>query len=196
MIFASKTTMDPTPITSFFSEMIAAVKHQLSFCVLSLVAVTLFLSSCTTSVSFTGRGSVSEDLKTFSVEPFDNEANLVVPSLAQDFTLEVTDIFLRQTRLKNITRNGDLTFSGAITRYAVTPVAIQGDETAGQNRLTISVKVFCEHVKDDEQSWDETFTQFSDFDATSSLADVEDELIADINEKLTQDIFNKTFSDW
>ena len=189
--------MDPTPITSFLSDILAFVRHHLSFFVLSLVATTLFLSSaCTTQVSFTGTGSVQEGLNTFSVEPFDNEANLVVPSLAQDFTLELTDIFLRQTRLKNIKRNGDLIFSGAITRYSVTPVAIQGNETAGQNRLTITVKVYCENTQDEEQSWDESFSQFTDFDATSSLSDVEAELIADINEKLTQDIFNKTFSDW
>ena len=116
--------------------------------------------------------------------------------VSKDFTLELTNLFLRNTRLKNVKSSGHLVFSGGITRYQVSPVAIQGDETAGQNRLTVAVKVYCENTLNEGESWDEEFSQFSDFDATSSLADVEEELIRDINEKLTQDIFNKTFSNW
>lgn len=188
--------MDSHTITSFFTAFLNSMRQHLSFWVMALIATTLFLSAgCTTSVSFTGT-VVDDGLESFSVEPFDNDANVVVPSLAQDFTLELTNLFLRNTRLKNVKNNGSLVFSGAITDYRVTPVAIQGNETAGQNRLTIGVKVYCENTLDDEKSWDEVFTQFTDFDATSSLSDVEDELIKDINEKLTQDIFNKTFSNW
>lgn len=160
-----------------------------------LVIITLFISACRTSFSFIG-GNVDANLSTFTIESFDNDANLVVPTLSQDFSLELTNYFLNNTRLNSVKTGGDLTFSGAITRYEVTPVAIQGNETAAQNRLTIAVFVRCENKLNEEKNWEETFSQFTDFDGTASLSSVEDELIKDINEKLTQDVFNKTFSDW
>ena len=37
---------------------------------------------------------------------------------------------------------------------------------------------------------------FSDFESSQNLADVQDELIEAIFEQITEDIFNRAFSDW
>lgn len=170
--------------------MIRRAPHIALFLLLSLI-----LSGCFWQYRFTG-GKMAEDVKTFSVERFENNAPLVVPTLSQSFTEAVKDRFQSQTNLSLIDFNGDLMFRGAITQYNVTPVAIQGNETAAQNRLTITVRVEFENVKHPEDNWTSNFSNFADFSASQSLSDVESDLITEITDKLTQDIFNKVLSNW
>jgi len=141
-------------------------------------------------------GSVPPGSETISVELFENNAPLIVPTLAQDMTEALKDRFVSQTNLRVVNYEGDLRFSGAITQYAVAPIAIQGDETAAQNRLTINAKVKFEVPDHPEMNWENGFSQFSDFPATTSLSDVETSLIEDILDKITLDIFNKALSNW
>ena len=94
------------------------------------------------------------------------------------------------------TRDGDLQFDGSITGYKVTSVAIQGNETAALNRLTITVKVKFTNTKDKEADFETNFSRYLDYDSSQNLSAIEDELIKDINDQLTQDIFNKAVSNW
>lgn len=141
-------------------------------------------------------GSVPPGSETISVELFENNASLIVPTLAQDLTEALKDRFVSQTNLRVVDYDGDLRFSGFVSSYAVAPIAIQGDETAAQNRLTVGVKVKFEVPDHPEMDWDKSFSQFSDFSATASLSDVESALIEDILDKITLDIFNKALSNW
>lgn len=134
--------------------------------------------------------------KTITIDRFENEALVVVPTLSQDFTEALRDRFISQTNLQLQTANGDLHLSGSITNYSVAPIAIQGDETAASNRLSITVKVKYENVGYPEQNFDQTFSNFADFDASNQLSEVEAALIKDINDKITQDIFNKVLANW
>jgi lantibiotic modifying enzyme len=92
------------------------------------------------SVSLTG-GDIHPNAKTVSVATFVNNATLVYPTLSQDFTTALKDMIQRQTPLNIVNRSGDYTFEGEITAYTISPVAIQGNETAAMNRLSISVNV-------------------------------------------------------
>lgn len=145
--------------------------------------------------SFTG-GSIPEGIESITVERFENNAPLVVPSLSQDFTEALRQKFIRQTNLEMQDYEGDMQFSGAITKYAVAPEAITGNEVASQNRLTIGVKVSYVNTKYPEKNWDKSFAQFSLFSADQSLTEVEATLIEEIVDRLAQDIFNKALSNW
>ena len=92
--------------------------------------------------------------------------------------------------------NGDLQFEGSITGYTITPNAIQGDQTAATNRLSITVDVKFTNTKDDKQSFEQSFTRYADFESSINLTTIEDDLIKDINSQLTQDIFNRAVSNW
>lgn len=153
------------------------------------------LTSCKTNYSFTG-ASIPEDVKTVSIETFQNFAPLANVNLTQTFSEALKNKFISQTNLDLVTDEGDLQFDGAITDYRVIPVAIQGNETAALNRLTITVKVEFVNLKDEEQNFESSFTRYADFDSSKNLAEVEDLLIRDINDQLTQDIFNKSVSNW
>lgn len=161
------------------------------------LAVTLLLSlndGCGV-YSFTG-GKPKAGLETVTVNLFENNASLVNPSLAVDLTERIKDKFISQSSLRLADFDGDLVFDGEIVQYDVKPVAIQGNETAASNRLTVSVKVKYTCEKYPEDSWEKSFSQFSDFSSSSSLNTVEGELVKDIVDRISQDIFNKALSNW
>ena len=64
------------------------------------------------------------------------------------------------------------------------------------NRLTITVKVKFTNTKDKELDFETNFSRFADYESSQNLASIEDVLIKDINDQLTQDIFNKAVSNW
>jgi len=169
--------------------------NQLKNTILFCLIVSLISFGCKVNYSFTG-ASIPEDVKTVSIQTFKNFAPLANPNYSQGFTEALKDIFLAQTNLALVSTNGDLQFEGDVTNYRISSVAIQGNETAALNRLSITVKVKFVNTKDNLQNFESSFTRFSDFSSTESLTTVEDELIKDINNQLTQDIFNRSVSNW
>ncbi len=145
--------------------------------------------------SFTG-ASVAPDVKTISIDYLQNRASIIVPTLSQDLTEKLRDKFTAETSLSLIEKGGDLELSGAITRYHVTPIAPKGDETSSLSRLTIKVKVDFVNHKHEEENWNQSFSRYADFDSQVDLSSVEEQLIAEINDQLIQDIFNKAVVNW
>lgn len=153
------------------------------------------LPSCKVSYSLSGV-NLPITVNTFSVQYFPNRAPLVQAQLSQTFTDALKDKIEGQTRLEMVTGFGDVDFSGEITGYETRPTAITGDETAAMNRLTITVRVKYTNSINPDDSWDASFSRYEDYDSSSSLSDVEDDLIELILENLMDDIFNKAFVNW
>ena len=76
------------------------------------------------------------------------------------------------------------------------PIAIQANETAAQNRLTISVKVTFTNTLDANQNYSQSFSHYADFESSQDLSTVETELINQIVNVLTENIFNKAVANW
>jgi hypothetical protein len=93
-------------------------------------------------------------------------------------------------------QNGDFDFSGEITSFTVTPVSAQSTDNAQLNRLTIQVSVKLVCASDDKISFEQTFSNFQDFDATVNFSDVENDLVEEISSMLIQSIFNKAAINW
>lgn len=145
--------------------------------------------------SFTG-GSISAGMKTVSVPLFENTAALVVPNLSQSFTEALKDRIRTQTSLSFLRVDGDANFEGRVTDYTIQPVAIQGDQ-AGLTRLSITVSVKYTNKIETDKSFEQSFTRFIDFSTQSgSFAAQEQTLIKNINQQLTEDIYNKAFANW
>jgi len=160
----------------------------------AFLLATVFIS-CTVTYSFTG-ANISSDVKTFSVYYFANRAKLVNPTLSTDFTEKLKDKMLKQTSLKEEDENGDLVFEGQITDYEVRPMAIQKEDMAAQNRLTVNVRLKYTNNKNHEQDFDRQFSAFEDFSSSMSLNDVESSIVPEIIDKLIEDIFNATIANW
>ncbi len=160
-----------------------------------IFVLTIFILGCRIEYSFTGI-NLSNDVKTYSVYYFPNRARLINPNLSQNFTEELKEKLQRQTSLDEIQDNGDLIFEGQIENYDVRPMSIQKDDLAAQNRLTISVRVkYTNNISPDE-SFEQTFSAYEDFDSGKILSAVEQDLVPEIIDKLLEDIFNATIANW
>jgi hypothetical protein len=127
----------------------------------------------------------------------DNKARNVMPSLSSTLTEKIRTRILSQTGLKPTTNNdADYDISGAVTTYAVTVTGAQSVQVASKNRLTISVEIIFKNRLNEKANFTQTFTRFSDFDASQILQNVEAALIDDIGTQLSDDIFNKAFVNW
>ncbi len=154
----------------------------------------LSLSAC--KIYSLSGASISPDTKSVSVAYIENNAALVNPTLSQTLTESLKDRIVSQTGLQLIRTTADLDFEGTIIDYNIKPLAIQGNEFASQNRLTISVKIKFSNNKDETKSFEQVFTRYTDYPGTQNLSTVEAELIKTINTQLIDDIFNKAFVNW
>jgi len=145
--------------------------------------------------SFTGGNT--GDAKTIQVDFFPNQAPLVEPSLSSRFTQELQDLFVQQTNLELTSKNGDLVFEGEITDYRVNPMSATAQQTAAQNRLTVSVNVRFTNKLEIKDSFEKQFSFYSDFPANSQLVGgVLDAALEEILERITQDVFNASVAKW
>lgn len=154
----------------------------------------LMALACSGGYTFTG-GDVG-DAKTISVATFPNYAELFQPNLSLTLTESVRDIFVQQTRLDLVPRDGDMQIEGEIVEYKVDPVNAQADATIAQNRLTISVQVRFTNTLDETKNYDKRFSRYREFDASQNLTDVEEALIAEINQELAENILNAAIANW
>ncbi|MFD2552370.1 LptE family protein [Bizionia sediminis] len=160
-----------------------------------LLAVLLTVLACG-SYSFTG-ASIASDVKTFQVNYFQNNAILVEPGLDRDFTNALTDLLLNQTSLDLVKSGGDLIYEGEIIEYRISPTTATANNTAAQNRLTVTVLVRFFNMKDEEDNLEQRFSFFYDYAGAALLSGAQkDTALAEIFERLTQDIFNATLAKW
>lgn len=136
------------------------------------------------------------EAKTISVSFFANQTTLGSPSISQKFTEKLRDVVSTQTNLSLMKQNGDLQFDGSIIDYSVAPIAIQSNDQAATNRLTITVSVKYSNKFDESKNFEQNFSRFSDYPANTAISAQEDALLTEINRQLTEDIFNKAFNNW
>ena len=152
-------------------------------------------SSCKVSYSFSGANT--GNLSTVSVQYFQDRSNLAPVSLPQTFTDELRDFIQRQTKLTLINDIGEANFEGEIRIYdGQKPVAISGNDQASLNRFTISVNVKYTNSKDPKLNFEQTFSQYQDYDSRRSFPEVEAELTQEIVKLIVEDIFNRAFVNW
>lgn len=162
---------------------------------LTMSILILLSNACKVNYSMTG-ASISPDVKTIDIRYFQKTAALGPSNLSQTFTEKLKDKFLTGTSLSLTNSAGDLTLEGSITSYNVSPQAIQSNEVAAQNRLTISVNVKFTNLKDEKQNFETTFSRYADFQSNININTIEEQLITEINDQLADDIFNKAVINW
>jgi hypothetical protein len=133
--------------------------------------------------------------KTIKVLPFLNQARYVNPQL----TPRLTDAFLqkvvRQTKLTR-TNNDDAHYviSGYISQYDPTTAGVSSQQ-ASINRLTVGVHLVVRNTLDNKTDEYDVTRNF-DFPASQTLQQAEAGLMADILRNMSDEIFNRIFSNW
>jgi len=150
--------------------------------------------------SYTLKGAnIPVDCTTASVQYFRNEALQVQPLLAMKITEALKDKILSDTKLKIVSRDGDVNFEGVIESYGNQPMAPQGGEniTAALNRLSVTIKVKYSNSKDQQYDFDfSPFTRYIDYPSSQNLDEVERNNLDDLVKLMVDDIYNKAFVNW
>lgn len=164
---------------------------------LVVTAFIAFVSISTTSCgaySFSG-ASVPDSIKTIRVNFIENKARYINPQLSPRLTDKVKQKINSQTRLTQTNAdNAHYEISGYISDYSVSTSGISNQQTVN-NRLTVGVHITVNNVlagKTDEYDVSRAF----EFSANSSLQAAEAALLEEMIRGLTDDIFNRVFSNW
>ena len=160
----------------------------LAACLISLV------SGC---YSFKGV-SIPEEVTSFYVDEFEisNRALKAPRQLGTVFTDQFKQQVLRESRLVFNESNPDVEFDGEITQFAIRSVAPQPDETTAFSRLDITIQVEYTDYLNEENNWSKSFSDFRNFERNVNFLDVQDQLVMEIFEQISEDVFNETFSNW
>ena len=154
----------------------------------------LFFYSCGI-YTFSG-SSISSEIKTVNIHYFENQASLAPANLSPIITETLKDKIITETNLSLTSNEGDLDFSGHISNYSIKPIAIQANETAAKNRLTISVKVTFVNTKQKEFDYSKTFSSYADYESNQEFSSLENELNQQIIDELVDNIFNEAVANW
>lgn len=159
-----------------------------------LFLIVITLNGCSV-YNFTGTGKI--DAKTFQVNYFQNNAELIEPGIERTFTLRLQDLIQNQTNLSLTNSGGDLVYEGEITDYRISPMTATADQRAAQNRLTIRVNVRFTNKKKETDDFEKSFSFFYDFPGTNLPVGAQLTTALDvIFERITQDVFNESLAKW
>ena len=156
----------------------------------------LIATACSISYKFNGASIDYTKVKTIMISDFTNQASYVNPTLAPEFTEELKDIYIRQTRLEQVTSNGDLALEGEVTGYDFTPMAVKEDALASQTRLTITVRVRYMNNTNPDEDFEQSFSAYREFDSNLIVQQVESSLCAEIIEEIVDQVYNATVANW
>ena len=151
---------------------------------------------CSCSVyNFTGTGKI--DAKTFQVNYFQNNSELIEPGIERTFTIKLQEIIQNQTNLSLTNYNGDLLYEGEIVEYRITPMQATANQTAAESRLTITVNLRFKNKNKEADDFEKRFSFYRDYSGTSlPTGSFLNSYIDEIFERITQDIFNESLAKW
>jgi len=157
----------------------------------------LFLSGCGFFRHYDPRGTnIPEDVQSFSVDFFNNEAQIINPQLSLNFTEKVKTKFQTETRLSLKGSDGDYKIGGSIKDYKIEPATRNANSGTAQNQLTITVKVVFECPLHNEKNFTRDFSFFRTFDANQPFSAVENSISSEISDNIVQQIFAAIALDW
>ncbi len=165
---------------------------------LFLIGLTAVLLTTITSCGIYSFKDVSIDytkIKTIKIGFFENKARYINPQLSPKLTDKIQQKIVGQTKLSR-TNNDDanLQISGYISEYSVSTSAISAKEATG-NRLTVGVHLVVKNTVDNKTDEYDISRNF-DFSANLSLQQAETGIQDEMIRTLTDEIFNRIFSNW
>ena len=164
--------------------------------VLFTIAAFLFLITNQSCYTF-GGVTLNSNVKTVQVDYFPNNAPLIEPTLSQVFTLALQDIFISQTNLDMVKSGGDIHFEGEIVGYRINPMSATAEQTAAQNRLTITVNVRYYNKYEEDKDFEQRFSFYYDYPADAQLVgSIKQDAFTEIFQRITQDVFNASVAQW
>ncbi len=158
-------------------------------------------TGCKVSYGFSEKSNTLPDsIKTVNIRIVENQSQgYVNPQLVPNLTDRLKQKVIRQTKLTQVNNdNAHLDIRSVIRDYSVTTSGVStgnGRTQASVNRLTISIQVTITNQLSGDVK-EHTISRSFDFPATQSLNQAEGQLMDELVRNVSDDIFNRIFSDW
>jgi Lipopolysaccharide-assembly len=172
-------------------KVISAFRMKPAIWMLSFIS--LWVSGCGV---YTMRDiSIPPEIKTIKINFIENKATYVNPQLSPQLTDRLQQKVVQQTKLNRTNdADADWVVTGYISEYRVTTSGIS-EQQASTNRLSVGVKLTLkDNVNNKTVNYDAN--KSFEFPATQSLQQAEQALAEDIIRGLSEEIFNRLFSNW
>jgi hypothetical protein len=160
------------------------------------VAILFTCSYASCKYSFKDISPIPADVKNFRVQPLGNKATYINPQLAPQLAEKLKQKIINTTRLRQTNADeANYDISGYISQYSVSTINITGNESS-KNRLNVTFHLIFKSNVDKTKDFEADVTRTQDFDATLSLSEAENGFNDQLLKNLTEEIFNKIFSNW
>jgi hypothetical protein len=152
-----------------------------------------FLSGC--GIYRFNEATIPDSIRTVKVNFIENRATYINPQLSPRLTDKIRQKIIGQTKLSQTNNdNADWEISGTITQYNFTTSAIS-DQRVANNRLTVGVRITLNDRKA-EKTQDYDVSRSFEFKGTQSFQQAENSLFEEMLRTITDEIFNRLFSNW
>jgi len=163
-----------------------------------LLMAGVFLSSC--KVYSFKDVSIPKEIKTIRIGYIENKARFVDPTLSPQLTDKLKQKINNQTSLTQILGDdADYDVTGYVSDYNVTTSGVT-QQQAATNRLTVSVHIIFKNRLNEQKigtpDFEADVTRNFDFSANLSITDAQGQLTPTIVSNMTDEIFNRLFSNW
>lgn len=171
------------------------IKQLKVVCVLMVLAG--IVTACSISYKFNGSSIDYSKIKTISFENFPNRSDAFVwGPMESMFNTALQDIYIQQTRLKQVNRGGDLQLSGEISRYEAVNQGISSDGRSNMVDLRMTVKVKFVNNANHAEDFEQSFSANRSYESNQQLTAVQDELVSQMIKEIVEQIFNATVANW
>ncbi|EPT33790.1 LPS export system outer membrane protein LptE [Bacteroidetes bacterium oral taxon 272 str. F0290] len=165
---------------------------------ISLLPLVVMLTvSCSISYSFNGSSIDYTKIKTISFENFPNRSSgFVWGPMESMFNTALQDIYIQQTRLRQVSRSGDLHLKGEITNYDAINKGIGADGYSNMAELRMTVRVEFTNSVNHHEDFKQQFTASREYNSSQQLSTVQEELVNQMIKEIVEQIFNATVANW
>jgi hypothetical protein len=168
---------------------------KISLYIIGFILITA-LSFVTCKYSFKDTSPIPIEVKTFRVNYLENKAQYVNTQLSPQLTEKLKQKIINTTRLQQTNADdADYDISGFVSQYTTSTISISGANSTG-NRLTVGFHLIFKNKLDETKNFESDLSRTFDFDGNLSLTQAETTLNDDIIKNITDEVFNKIFSNW
>ena len=163
-----------------------------SLLITALLLLMFNFSSCYSFKDVT----IAPEVKTAKVNYFGNKASYINPQFSPALTEKLRQKISGQTRLTLVQADdAHYDISGFVSQYMLTTSGI-ANQQAATNRLVVTVHLVFRNRLDEKANFEADLSRNFDFDAGLTLQQAETRKADEIVRNMTDEIFNRIFSNW
>ncbi len=163
---------------------------------LLLLLLALLVSACTVSYRFNGASIDYTTTKTIQIDNFPIRSAYVWAPMQSIFQNRITEVYLNQTKLRQVKKNGDLQLAGEIVAFDQFNKGISSSGYSSQVQLKMTVNVRFINNKKHSDDFERQFTASTEYDASQQLNAVQEDLVTQMTKDIVDQIFNATVANW